>query len=176
MSFDNIKLPEIVIIDLYKKTLIEAPEIKSRETEKENSKNAILPETLQYLGENEKNIIVMVNYIKEKFLPEQQLDFLTSILTACQCNLKDIAIVNTAHQQEYFNELKEKLKPKCMLLFGTHPASIQGTDEKMHFALTDMNGIIVVKAPELEKLNQNDNEGKLLKSKLWLCLKQLFNV
>ena len=52
---------------------------------------------LKYLGGNAKNIAFLVNCPTDVFLPDKHLDWLGKMLTACQLNLGDVAIINIAN-------------------------------------------------------------------------------
>jgi hypothetical protein len=133
---------------------------------------AVPEQKISFLGNNQRNVLIMVSYPDETYLPEQQLQFLTRILKACNLEEKDIAIINLSNQQPTFKSLQADLKPAIMLFFGTTPAAIRLEELHAPFSPEQKEGITMAAYPALE-LMQGDN---LLKSKLWLTLKQLFNV
>ena len=57
----------------------------------------------------------------------------------------------------------------------TSPAD-PALSQQPSFVPLALDGYTVVLAPALHQLNVNNADGKQLKSKLWICLKQLFNV
>lgn len=130
---------------------------------------------LQWLGKNQKNIAILVNYPKEAYLPGDELNFLASILQACRLNLGDVAIVNHAHFPLAPAALAEQLQSRYLLLFGV-PVAEPALQQLAPFTPLQQNGCSIVQAPPLDQLNNNSPEGKQLKMKLWVCLKQLFNV
>lgn len=176
MSFSEIRLPNLVLIDLYKKALIDIPENKQKSTKNGISDQTVSSTPPPYLGTNLKNSLILVNYPDEQFLPVEQLDFLSTILKACTLSIEDIAIVNTATLMENLDHCIKTLDPKTILFFGTHPFSVRGSSVLIDFNITEIEGILMVGSPSLENLNQNNNESKLLKRKLWDCLKQLFKI
>jgi len=204
MSLTNIKLPGIVIADLYQKSLVqgedgtvttreaatsqgsspvqEAPQpVKKPETPVVQEQKPIpLPpatkETGGYkvLGNNKRNIAVVVHFPSEVFVPESDLQFLTKMLSACKLNLADVAIVNHATSEVAIDRLKEQLYPKHVLLFGVEPASIQLPISFPAFKDQAYAGTTYLFAPGLSQLNQETEEAKQAKRKLWDCLKKMF--
>ena len=173
MDLNHIELPSSLLADFYKKHLIEsAPAYMpaSAQAKKKTEKKEI-----QYLGENQKGVCLLVSYDKDVYLPDEQLKFLTSILQACSLNLGDVAIVNYFRENKTFEELRGKLAFNYLLVFGVEP-SILGLTGIQLFTLQHVNDCKVVYSAAPELLNNNTADGKLLKSKLWTCLKQMFAV
>ncbi|MBS1563778.1 MAG: hypothetical protein JST39_05285, partial [Bacteroidetes bacterium] len=129
----------------------------------------------QYLGKNLQRISILVKSPKEAYLPENELSFLTAILQACRLNLGDVAIVNHARQPMSVQDLREQLESRFILVFGV-PLSEPELAKQPSFVPLALDGCSVVLAPPLSQLNNASAEAKQLKSKLWICLKQLFNV
>lgn len=172
MNLNEIRLPLAVIADLYKKSLIELPVITNTSTlilAKE-----ILPDSFQYMGNNLKQILIVVYYPDQTFLPDEQLRFLIAVLKACDLSLEDTAIVNFATFNYDFNLLRQRMLPRIMLFFGVSSELSIVLGKLTEFEQTEFEGIAALYVPELERLNQNNNEGKILKKKLWSALKQLF--
>ena len=173
MGLNELSLQPSLIADFYKYHLTEpvasGPGAAVTQTATSNKKG------IQYLGKNQKNICLLVNYPNDVYLPDLQLNFLTNILQACRLNLGDVAIVNHHKAPIGFEDLQQQLHCSHLLVFGVSPAAI-GLEESSLFSAHAENGCSIVLAPAAEKLNNNDQESKLLKSQLWLCLKQLFNV
>lgn len=169
MSLNNIELSGIVIAELYKNSLLEVPgkEEKKAPVEKEH-----VP-FIQYLGKNRKHITIIVHYPSDVYLPEEQLTFLGNVLKACRLNTGDIAIVNAAMRTIDAATLLKELKTEKLLVFRNMPLlDIPGDP----FTITSFSNIPTLTAPALETINTTLDESKLLKSRLWNCLRQLFNV
>jgi len=130
---------------------------------------------LLYLGKNQKKIGILVNSPKEAYLPENELTFLTNVLLACHLNLGDVAIVNHARTPVTPAALKEQLQSEYILVFGA-PVNDPALDQHPSFVPFAQNGYSIVLVPSLTQLNSTGPEAKPLKQKLWVCLKQLFNV
>lgn len=167
MSLNNIDLPGIVIAELYKNNLLEASEKESRKETAEKKKTT----QVQYLGKNGKHITILVHYPSDVYLPEEQLNFLGNVLKACGLNIGDIAIVNTAMRTLDAATILKELETDKLLVFRNMPLlNIPGEP----FTITKLGNIPVLTAPTLETINHDSEDSKLLKSKLWGCLKQMF--
>lgn len=190
---DRINLPDFMIADLYKSSLVDIDRFSinndhlaktaaiSQELSIQTSVNIdvttdISPETIKYLGENGKQIIVIVDQPEEAYLKEDDLTFLTNILKACQLNLADIAIVNAAQNEVNFAEVKTQLNALHIILFDVEPSAIKLPFIIPAFKIQKYDDVNIMLAPALTKINQVSQEGKLLKTKLWMSLKQLFGI
>ena len=130
----------------------------------------------KFLGNNRRKITILVQSPGKAFLPDDQLTFLTKILEACQMNIGDVAIVNHASVPVVVTDLRRQLQPSIILLFGLDPVAIKLPIQFPVFKQQAYDQCTYVSAPALEELVQPTQEGKLLKSKLWVTLKTLFNV
>jgi len=131
---------------------------------------------LKFLGNNRRAFTILVHSPGSAFLPDDQLAFLTKILEACRMNIGDVAIVNTATAPVTITGLKQQLRPAAILLFGLEPTSIRLPINFPAFRLQPYDDCTYLSVPSLDLLVQQSEESRLLKSKLWLCLKTLFNV
>ncbi|MCW3107756.1 MAG: hypothetical protein JWQ09_2262 [Segetibacter sp.] len=183
MSDEKIQLPDFLIAELYKGSLVDLDTFKLKEvlTEVEeqpaNAEGTIRSvEKIKFLGENEKGVIIIVNQSEAVFLMEDDLTFLTNILKACQLNLADIAIINIAKQEVNYEAIKEQLNATNILLFDVEPSAIKLPFLIPAFQVQKFDSCTIMVAPPLPFLNKPTQEGKLLKTKLWLGLKQVFNI
>jgi hypothetical protein len=163
MSLDTIQLPGIIIEDLFKNSLI-------------HQDSAIGKDSYDYLGQNLKNIAIIVDSPQTVFLPEQQLGFLIKMLEACRMTIADTAIINQAHAKVEILELKHRLNPRHVLLFGVEPTGIKLPFNIPPFKIQSYDNCIYLYAPGLDRLNLDTEDGKLLKSKLWVCLRTMFGI
>lgn len=174
MDLNHIKLPALVVADLYQSSLIEPDETPVTQSVPKSNENK--PSTLpawKWLGENRKNVLVIVSYTDAVHLPDHDLDFLTGVLGACKLSMADVAIVNHHNNPEAsFRELAAFFKSKIVLLFAVEPASFGLPMSFPHFQIQPFAGNSFLFSPSLQEL-END---KVLKSKLWVCLKRLFNL
>lgn len=170
MSLNDMQLPPALLVDFYQKDLIkEVADLPA------SAGQLVAGGMLAFLGKNLKNITLLVHYEDDVYLPEPQLQFLSSILAACRLNLGDVAIVNTAKQLVTPDDLDHQLKPGCIIGFGVD-ALATGFPEEALFTISHLQGKQLLWAPATEVLNDGGQESKALKSKLWLCLKTMFNV
>jgi hypothetical protein len=218
MSLQNIKLPDIVIADLYRQSLIQydgeitepppvvvetnavtaPPPVEKKPVEPKAPEPVKQPEIIlpkaqepepvkqpeinqpqapvsyKTLGNNKRQIAIVVNFPNEVFLPEADLQFLTKMISACKLNMADVAIVNHAAAQVAIEPLKQQLQPKYVLLFGVEPGTIQLPISFPAFKEQAYAGSTYLFTPPLNELNQENEEAKLLKRKLWDCLKRIF--
>lgn len=130
----------------------------------------------KFLGKNNRKITILVQSPSVPFLPDNQLSFLTKILEACRMNIGDVAIVNTATAPVNIAALRAQLTPTVVLLFGIEPTAIKLPINFPVFKIQPYDNCSYLSAPPLTQLVQQSEESKLLKSKLWVCLKSLFNV
>lgn len=161
MSLNNIQLKASVLAHLYKNSLVET-----------SATNVPKSAPLNYLGNNQKNILVIVSHADVPFLPDEELSFLTNILAACKLGIADIAIVNKNGVDE--NEWQHILhsETKKVLLFGVEPLAIGLPINFPAFQLQPFNNRTYLYAPALSHI-END---KGLKLKLWNALKVLFGI
>ncbi|HWK03710.1 MAG TPA: hypothetical protein VNS58_08760 [Puia sp.] len=130
----------------------------------------------KFLGNNRRKITVLVESPGVAFLPDDQLSFLTRMLEACKMNVGDVAIVNLANAPVTITALKQQLQPNMILLFGMEPVAIRLPMNFPWFKIQAYDECTYLCAPSLEELVLPGDESRLLKSKLWMCLKTLFEI
>ena len=173
MDINHIELPAAAIADLYTSSLVDTGEISARppqlvtETEQES-----MAAGLRSLGENKKNILIIVDYADAVHIPDNELQFLTNMLMACKLSLADVAIVNLHQQRISYKELLSEYKSRIALLFDTEPAGFGLPMSFPFFQIQPFAGCSFLYTPSLKELE----EDKILKSKLWVSLRRLFNI
>jgi len=163
MGLNDIQLTNQQLTNLYADVLIEIT-IASAVPERQRVK---------YLGKNARNILLFVNNGDVPFLTDDELSFVTNILSACKLSLADVAIVNIHSLPE--NGAAEAiglLEPKNILLFGIPPLAIDLPINFPQFQLQSFNSRMYLYSPKLQEL-QSD---KALKLKLWNGLKTMFGL
>lgn len=178
MALNDIRLPSSVVADLYRSSLIDT------ETEPSASKaEKIFVEKeatfdnkrsrFKYLGENLKNILIIVGHTDSVYLPDDDFNFLTSMLTACKLSAADVAIFNlNNHPEISYKELITHFKSKNVFLFGIKPEAFGLPISFPHFQLQAFANCSFLFSPSLKELEVD----KMLKSKLWVCLRRIFNI
>lgn len=101
----------------------------------------------------------------------ETLDLLNGIIQACKIDLGDLHVLHW-DQKEVYASLLERTGSSFILLFGVEPADIDLPLVFPHFQTQPFAGATWVASPDLHIL-QHD---RLMKSKLWLCLKQAFSI
>ncbi len=163
-----------MVAELYHSSLIDIDEkpVDQLTDDHIENKPAELP-IWKWLGENRKNILVVVSYPDAVHLPDNDLALLTGILGACKLSLADVAVFNHYNLPEAScKELLAFFKSKIVLLFEVEPASFGLPMNFPHFQIQPFAGNSFLFSSSLKEL-END---KVLKSKLWVCLKRLFNL
>jgi hypothetical protein len=170
MNFQKIQLPARVVADLFKNSLVMS--------EKRNSDEELVTGQPQYrfLGNHLKKITLIISNTNNFFLPEDQMLFLTRMLEACKMTFADVAVLNHNSVPVNIHALREQLNPKIIILFGVEPKEIKLPFNSAAFKIQEYDQCNYLYCPGLDELNLETEEGKLLKSKLWVCLRKLFNV
>ncbi|MEO6488402.1 MAG: hypothetical protein ABIO04_00560 [Ferruginibacter sp.] len=166
MSLDNFQLPPFLIHELYKDSLIHngvlnanTPVLKGME--------------LPFLGDNAKNILVLVDEKEAVYLNDEDLALLTGILMACNVLLTDIALVNQDKNPGIeYKRLMQSFKPSIVLFFGTDPVKLQFPLNFPHYQVQRYNNQTYLSSPSLKLLSVDLEE----KRKLWASLQKLFSI
>ncbi|MEI2738261.1 MAG: hypothetical protein V9F01_05705 [Chitinophagaceae bacterium] len=176
MDLNHIELPVSVVADLYHSSLVEDGTAITKTTSKEAPAPAaetITPAPWKSLGSNQKNILIVLKSNGVVHLADHELTFLTGILGACKLSIADVAIVNlNNHPEATYKELTSFFKSKIAFLFDIEPSAFGLPMSFPHYQLQAFAGNSFLFSPSLAKL-END---KVEKSKLWVCLKRLFNL
>jgi hypothetical protein len=169
MNLNSMELPASLVAGLYPSSLIGSTE----EAAKVQPETKPLQKDWKTLGENKKNILVIVDYPGIVHLPDPGLQLLTEILTACKLSLGDVVIANLPNQPgQAWNDFQKKFQSKIVLLFEVEPVDMGLPMNFPHFQVQNFSGTTFLYSPALEKLG----EDKILKSKLWVCLRRVFNL
>jgi len=127
------------------------------------------PAAVKFLGNNSRNITVLVNDGAHTFLSDEEMHVLTKILEACRLNIGDVAIVNTAAQALPFDHIFGHLATRKAISFGN------GTGAAL-FSIAEVAGVPLLTAPALSAMTDHAPDAKPVKVKLWAQLKQLFGL
>lgn len=165
MSLKNVKLPEILIANLYTAPLVDLQSTAEAPASTETGS--------KFLGSNQKQITILVNVNDATYLSDRSLAFLTGVLNACKLNMADVAVINI-HQSEnrYYPDINSITRPKIELLFGVSPREIGLPVHFPHFQVQPYNKVVYLCAPALTSIE----EDKLFKAQLWACLKSIFQL
>ncbi len=180
MDLNHIELPAFLVADLYTSSLIgeintqNEKIVPSNAMQGENPYSGSTPDSnWKTLGGNGKKILIIINDSTAIHLPDNELTFLIGILGACKLSLADVSIVNlNNHPEASYKELTSFFASRVVVLFDKEPASFGLPMSFPHYQIQAFAGISFLYSPSLKNL-END---KVEKSKLWVCLKRLFNL
>ena len=166
MSLDNILLADTVLQGLYSKCLYDLDMNKSVSDDIQST-------SISFLGNNQKKIAILVNSEAAIYLPDDELNFLLGILTACKLSMADIALVNLAKNPDLvYLALSEQLKAEKVFLFGLNAARIELPLQFPHYQVQQFNNQVYLSSVSLNEVQANKEE----KLKLWNCLKIIFSI
>ena len=175
MDINHIQLPAPTVVSLYASALVDTGEITAKEipvAEKTVIPEPVSPGGFRSLGDNAKNILVVVNTSEAVHLPDHELQFLTNMLTACKLSLADVAIVNINKQPASYKELISSYKSKIALLFAIEPAGFGLPMSFPFYQIQPFANCSFLYTPSLQEIEKD----KIEKSKLWVSLRRLFNI
>ena len=177
MGLNDLRLPPALISALYPQSLVSIEQdeilapVESKKTEVPASL-AVEPK-LKYLGDNKKNILVVVNYTDAVHLPDGSLAFLSNMLGACSLSLVDVAIINKNNfKDQQYPELVTRFNSRIIFLFGIDPQTFGLPVNFPHYQVQKLANATFLYAPDLEALKEDAGE----KRKLWAGLKTIFGI
>ena len=164
MSLDNFQLPRHLLSELYKNSLVVLDD-------KQINTKSLKEENLVFLGDNEKNILILVEDEKALHINDDDLGLLTGILSACKLTLADIALLNMiSKKSNHLIKVIEECKPYVLINFNVK-TNVLGLDQNRYQVIKKDN-IQILSAGSLNQISNNIEEKK----KLWGCLKTIFSV
>jgi hypothetical protein len=166
MSLDNFQISVGLTTELYKNSLValDTPQIKS---------NSLKPQSLNFLGKNQKQILIVVNDSEAIHLNDSDTALLTGILNACKLNFNDVALLNLAqHNGIDLSLLQDNFIPKVMIAFGINLNSIEIDHHNDYYVISKLKTITFLNANSLTQIGKNVEEKK----QLWNCLKSIFSI
>lgn len=179
MDLNHIELSAEVVSGLYPDSLVElnnapaAKPVAAPPAEAGPARTDKPATAWKSLGDNQRNILLIVNNEDVVFLPDNELTFLTGILGACKLTMADVAIINLHNNPEIvYKELITHFKAKVVLLFDVEPATFGLPMNFPQYQIQPFSGSSFLYSPSLKEL-END---RVEKSKLWVCLKRMFNL
>lgn len=160
-GLNDMTLTPQLLADLYSNVLIQS-----------NTSVVPVKAPVKFLGKNEKKILVVVNKSEAAYLPEEELNFFTNVLTACKLALNDVAIVNWYNCSADGEELLHQLKSNHIILIDVTPESFGLPVNFPLYQVQSVNGKTFVHTPSLSEIEKDKEQKKLL----WSALIRLFNL
>jgi hypothetical protein len=181
MSLKSIILPDFVIAELYSNSLVDTGTGSVPATAPQSVQNAVPVEPFatedqpfRYLGKNKRRISVLARYPDDPYIPEDHLQFLIKILSACKLDLGDVAIINLSVAPVSIDKLKAQLDPLAVLLFDIQPGEILLPLNFPVLKPQAFSGTNYLCIPPVTLLLEENEKAKNLKKQLWECLKKMF--
>lgn len=182
MSLDNLTLPPYLIQELYENSLVETaginpkksvPAIDLSESVGKKGMPRVSSGNIKYLGNNAKNILIIIDEENHAFLPDAELNFLIAVLEACKVNFEDSALVNCHNNAEATPEnLNHQFSPVVLIFLGTEPQLLGFPIQIPQYKVQQYNKQQYMCAPALQVISA-DKEAK---KQLWNALKILFSI
>ena len=177
MGINHIRLSSELIAALYPESLVEENvPLPVKENVRNSKPVAEKIPAYHFLGENNRSICFLANYPEGDFLPDDQLEFLKKMLTACKLSFNDIALLNIAHAAFDLADLRLQLHPRIIFLWGIQPESAGLKSSLPDFSVTMIDGISIIPVLSPDLMSGNRPEGTEFKQRLWICLKKLFTL
>ena len=163
MSLNKLNIPGIILAEMYQNELVLLREKRTTVTGEAVS---------EAVAEDIKEVLIVL----EEALPgpagEQSIGIISKILAACKWRMADTSIINITGAPVTWNQLKQQGIPRICILFGAAPQNIDLPVVFPEFRVHTLGETQFLYCPPPEQIEQD----KLLKSKLWLCMKELFKV
>lgn len=170
-------LPAFLVAAFYKNQLVLLPEHQAPSGENPSPVNELAKANVNaFLGENKKKISILHKEPAAAFLTDEQFKLLSGILNACKLSMADVALVNLAHQNTSFLELKQQLEPQFLILFDVSPTSIELPFTIPPYQIQDYNNCKILVAASLQYMTLETDEVKKEKTLLWNSLRKMFSI
>jgi hypothetical protein len=128
------------------------------------------------LGENKKQVTIVVNQSSIAFLTDDQFTLLTSVLKACKLNMADVSIVNLANSAKNFTQLHQTLNTRFLLLFDVATSAIDLPFSIPLYQLQSYDQCQILQATSLNAMLGEEKAAKDEKMKLWNGLRKMFSL
>ncbi len=175
----KIQLPPFVLADLYKESLVIVDDVLTShenidETKPHQSIVETEPQPASFLGQNGKGIAVLVNDKQHRFTDVESLQLLTNMLGALHMTMDDIALINTDKTKTDYKQMQSALQTRICLMFDVSTQSIGLPFQMPDYKVQTFDNCRFLCSASLQKMRGSGKEAKLEKTKLWMCLKSLF--
>ena len=159
-------MPPGLVQDLYKTSLVELDSDQMKHT-------PLSKPAFNFLGKNERSIVLIVDVPDYSFLPDQDLSFLLGVLNACKITMADVALINKHNSPALsYDSIMQIFKPVKILFFGVRPADLDFPLQFPEYKLQNYNNQVYLSAPPLELISSQKDQKVLL----WNCLRSMFEI
>ncbi len=157
------KLPDFLLAEIYGDKLISIRD--------SNTKNPIA-----YLGDNVKNVVIVVNEKIDGFISDETLALLERILAPCKLQLQDVAIINFYNQKVSYSKIQEELHPARLLMFDVSTEQIALPFKIPNYQVQPFDHCQVLCSAALGTMLDSADNPLKEKEPLWKALKRMFNL
>jgi hypothetical protein len=187
MKEENNKLPNSVLVNLYKESLVlgtssanvdkkapTSPTIEEKNSTIAAEEPLIAP--IKFLGEHQKKILVLVQDMDAVHLNERAFDLLTSILNACKLTIADIALINLANKNFSLHQILTQVPSDFVLIFDINPMQLKIKLPTKLYTPILLGTTQLLFSNNLSQMQGIDQVSKIEKTKLWSALKLIFKL
>lgn len=166
MSIDNIQLTGFICQNLFTNCLIsESPE--------NNSNQELNKVKINSLGGNQNHVVFVINNKEHKYLNDNEMKFLSDLLSACKLSMEDISLVNFYQNKNIgYENITEQFQSKTILIFGVSTSELGLPFTIPFFQVQKFQEQTYLTAPSLDNFLENIP----LKKQLWNSLKIVFQL
>lgn len=133
------------------------------------------PSTDAYIGNNERNIVIIIKEISPTYVNEITLEQINSILESCKIEISEVAIFNIEKEKIQIDDLIDNLSPNIILLFDINSQEITLPISINYNEIQTYKGCKILLAVSFESLFQKNNiESTERKLQLWRSLNNIF--
>ena len=127
------------------------------------------PTYFDYVGENNKYCLILINESSQSTMPPKELEALVSILNAKKQELKDVAILNLhKYPGTTFKALKDFFACNSLILFGINPLTI-ALDNIQSNQIVNKDGTKILATFSFSEMMNNLDKKKMF----WAEMKKL---
>ncbi len=167
-------LPPFVLANWYQNDLVLISKETGAEGTPKKQKESQHRVAIKQLGDNNKNVTVIIKNSEVAFLPEEEFSLLSNILKACNLTMADIALVNLAQTPVHYTEIKKQLNPSHLLLFDLSTSDIELPFSIPAYQLQAYDRCQLLVSAPLRMMLEQTMKAKEEKNKLWNALKKMF--
>ncbi len=140
---------------------------------KEVDQTNLEEKVFEYLGENNKYILMIVNHLHEKeFINKTDLELLNKTLTALKLELRDVAILNYHHYQSTsLKELLSYFSANKIIVFGANILLDGINKDQIVNSIDSFEGKPILRCSSLTELANNQD----LKIVWWSAIKSIIS-